>query len=131
MVEGSCDCGGAGWMLRAAPSSATVCNCSLCRRLGAMWAYDVERDGNGFSGSVATYRRQPENSATLEVVFCPRCAGVLGWRALTPREERRIAVNVRLAPAEAVAQLPVDHFDGAESFASTGRDGRRVGDYWG
>jgi hypothetical protein len=43
---------------------------------------------------------------------------------------RRIAVNLRLTDPEAVAQLPIDHFDGLESFEDLPRDGRCVGDCW-
>ena len=35
-----------------------------------------------------------------------------------------------LAEPEAVAQVPVDHFDGLDKFEDLPRDGRRVADYW-
>jgi hypothetical protein len=43
---------------------------------------------------------------------------------------RRIAVNLRLAEPEAVAPIPIDHFDGLNTFDDLPRDGRCVGDYW-
>ena len=43
---------------------------------------------------------------------------------------RRIAVNLRLAPPEAVAALPIDHFDGLDTFDDLPRDHRCVGDLW-
>ena len=54
------------------------------------------------------------------------------WRSLKPDEagRRRIAVNLRLADPEAVAQIPIDHFDGLVSFEHLPRDGRCVADYW-
>jgi hypothetical protein len=42
----------------------------------------------------------------------------------------RIAVNVRLAPPEAVADLPIDHFDGLDTYDDLPRDGRCVRDMW-
>jgi hypothetical protein len=39
-------------------------------------------------------------------------------------------VNLRLAEPEAVAQIPIDHFDGLNSFEDLPRDGRCVADYW-
>jgi hypothetical protein len=42
----------------------------------------------------------------------------------------RIAVNLRLAEPEAVAQIPIDHFDGLDTFDDLPRDGRCVADYW-
>ena len=41
-LEGSCHCGGAGWTLEGDPGSITICNCTLSRRYGALWAYDFE-----------------------------------------------------------------------------------------
>jgi len=43
---------------------------------------------------------------------------------------RRMAVNVRLAELEAVAHLPIDHFDGFGAFEDLPRDARCVRDYW-
>ncbi len=42
----------------------------------------------------------------------------------------RIAVNLRLAEPDAVAQIPIDHFDGLVTFDDLPRDGRCVADYW-
>ena len=41
-----------------------------------------------------------------------------------------MAVNVRLSEPDAVAQLPIDHFEGLERFEDLPRDGRCVADYW-
>ncbi|AEH90032.1 hypothetical protein Mesop_5621 [Mesorhizobium opportunistum WSM2075] len=41
-----------------------------------------------------------------------------------------IAVNARLAPPEAVADLPIDRFDGLDTFEDLPRDGRCVRDMW-
>ena len=43
---------------------------------------------------------------------------------------RRIAVNLRLAEPDAVAKIPIDHFDGLDTFEDLPRDGRCVADYW-
>ena len=42
MIEGSCHCGAVHWRFEGIPKSATTCNCSICRRYGALWAYDYE-----------------------------------------------------------------------------------------
>ena len=54
------------------------------------------------------------------------------WRGLRKNDEGRlrIAVNLRLAEPEAVAQIPIDHFDGLNKFEDLPRDGRCVSDYW-
>ena len=57
---------------------------------------------------------------------------MLCWRGLRLNKDgrRRIAVNIRLAPEEAVANLPIDHFDGLNTFNDLPRDGRCVRDLW-
>ena len=59
-------------------------------------------------------------------------AAIAFWRGTTldERGRRRIAVNLRLAEPEAVAAIPIDHFDGLVSFEDLPRDGRRVADMW-
>ena len=39
-ADGSCHCGAAHWTLEGDPGSITACNCTLCSRYGALWAYD-------------------------------------------------------------------------------------------
>ena len=41
-----------------------------------------------------------------------------------------MAVNLRLAEPQAVARIPIDHFDGLSRFEDLPRDGRCVADYW-
>ena len=40
MLTGTFHCGGLHWTLEADPGSITICNCTLCRSYGALWAYD-------------------------------------------------------------------------------------------
>lgn len=132
MLGGSCHCGGAGWTLSGDPGSITACNCTLCRRYGALWAYDFEGERIALTGATAAYRRPGKADPALEIRFCPVCAGVTAWRGLRlePDGRRRIAVNVRLAPPAAVAELAIDHFDGLDSFEDLPSDGRCVRDLW-
>lgn len=131
-TKGSCHCGAAGWRLLGDPGSITACNCTLCRRYGALWAYDFEGERISISGQVSSYTRAGKADPALEILFCPTCACVLSWRGLRLEEDgrRRIAVNVRLAPPEAVAHLPIDHFDGLDSFEDLPSKERCVRDLW-
>ena len=130
-LAGSCLCGGAGWTLSGDPGGITACNCTLCRRYGALWAYDFEGERVNVHGALGRYARDRETPA-LEILFCPTCAAVVAWRGLPLEDDgkRRMAVNVRLAPPDAVADLPIDHFDGLETFDDLPRDGRCVRDLW-
>lgn len=132
MLIGACHCGSTSWTLEGDPGPITACNCSLCRRYGALWAYDFEGERIRISGETSAYRRVGKEDPALEILFCASCANVLAWRGLRPEEggRRRIAVNVRLAAPEAVAHLPIDHFDGLDTFEDLPSDGRTVADLW-
>jgi hypothetical protein len=93
-----------------------------------LWAYDYEDKGIRVSGATQVYVR----GKSIGFHFCPVCGCVAYWRALEPNQagQRRIAVNLRLTEPEAVAKIPIDHFDGLDSFDDLPRDGRCVGDYW-
>jgi hypothetical protein len=128
MIEGSCLCGDARWRFAGEPDGATACNCTACRRFGALWAYDYEDEGITVAGKTQAYVR----GKALEFHFCPVCGCVVFWRGKRLDEEgrRRIAVNLRLAQPEAVSSIPIDHFDGLDTFDDLPRDGRCVADYW-
>ena len=129
MIRGACACGAVGWQLAGEPEGATACNCTLCRRYGVLWAYGYEGEGIETEGETRLYLRGEE---WIEFHFCPVCGCVAYWRARQGDENgrRRMAVNLRLAEPEAVAAIPIDHFDGLETFHDNHRDGRTVSDYW-
>ncbi|MDO9487882.1 MAG: hypothetical protein Q7J32_05865 [Sphingomonadaceae bacterium] len=97
-----------------------------------MWAYDYDGARIALVGPTTSYTRVGKDDPALEILFCPTCAGVLSWRALRLEADgrRRMAVNLRLAPPEAVAHLPIDHFDGLDSFEDLPSAGRCVRDLW-
>ena len=132
MIEGTCHCGNAKWTLEGDPGSITACNCTLCRRYGTLWAYDYEGERITLAGKTTSYVRADAKNPSLEILFCPTCAGVVAWRSLhlDERGRRRMAVNLRLAPPELVADLPIDHFDGLDTFEDLPSDGRCVRDLW-
>ena len=129
MIEGSCHCGQVTWKFDVTPESATTCNCTVCRRYGVLWAYDLVGDRTHISGRTQAYVREPGH---VGFHFCTRCGCITHYRALKPDAEgrSRTAVNLRMADPAVVAKLPVHHFEGMESFTSLGRDGRVVADHW-
>lgn len=128
MIEGSCHCGSVLWRFDGQPDGATACNCTVCRRYGALWAYDCVNEGIHVSGLTKAYVR----GKAIEFHFCPHCGGMAYYLALRLSEDgrRRAAVNLRMAEPAAVAAIPIDHFDGLDRFDDLPRDGRCVGDYW-
>jgi hypothetical protein len=132
VTEGRCHCGAVSWQFAGKIPDATICNCTVCRRYGVLWAYGF--DGHGIrieapeGGLVAYTRAKP----TISFNFCRVCGNLVSWRALRPNSAGRfrIAVNLRLAEPEAVAAVPLQRFEGLHAFADLPRDGRTVGDMW-
>jgi hypothetical protein len=115
------------WTFNGLPESATACNCTVCRRHGALWAYDYENEGIRVSGPTQAYERR-----VLSFHFCGQCGCVAYWRGRAPDAagRLRIAVNLRLAEPDDVAAIVIDHFDGLDTFEDLPRDGRCVADMW-
>ncbi|WP_229259706.1 GFA family protein [Duganella aceris] len=128
MIKGTCLCEAVHWEFDGEPEGATVCNCTACRRYGVLWAYDYENEGIRVTGETKGFIR----GRALAFHFCSSCGCMVFWRAkeLEDGGRRRIAVNLRLAEPDAVGHIPIDHFDGFDSFDDLPRDGRCVSDYW-
>ncbi len=128
MLEGRCLCGAARWQLDEVPESATACNCTACRRYGTLWAYGYEDENLRFFGDTTAYVR----GEALSFNFCPRCGSVMHWRGLQPNEQgrRRAAVNLRMTDPGPIADVPIDHFDGFDTWDDLPRDGRCIKDMW-
>lgn len=129
MIEGRCHCGAVHWRFDSEPDAATACNCTVCRRYGTLWIYGHENEDVFVSGQTRAYLR---GDKSLSFNFCPQCGCVAYWRAIEAGSggRRRLAVNVRLAEPEAVAQIPIQRFDGLHSWEDLPGDGRRVSDVW-
>jgi hypothetical protein len=128
MLKGSCVCGAVSWEFDGEPEGATACNCTACRRYGVLWIYDYEGERVRVSGVTTPFVR----GKALSFNFCSKCGCVTHWLGLRLESDgrRRMAVNVRLSEPADVAGIPIDHFDGLDSFEDLPRSGRCVRDYW-
>ena len=127
MLEGTCHCGAVRWKMDSLNEGGTICNCSLCRRYGVVWAYGHEETSIRVSGETTVYLW---GTNSIGFHFCPKCGCVVYWRAAQENREgrRRMAVNLRLTEPEAVATVPLDRFDGHDSWQDLPRDGRCFAD---
>ena len=130
MLEGSCHCGTVKWSYPLKLESVTACNCTLCRRYGALWAYGHLEEGIKVSGETSAYMRGRKINGYH---FCKQCGCLAYYLCNTANKEGqfRIAVNLRMiSEPEKIASLPIDHFEGLVSFEDLPRDGRCVKDLW-
>ncbi len=130
MINGACHCGAVTWSFTTEPDVATVCNCTVCRRYGVLWAYDYVDEGIHTDGATTVYI---QGDRELGFHFCATCGCVAFWRGLEPDTQgrTRIAVNLRLAEPDAVGHIPVKHFDGFDTFTDLGQGDTCVADYMG
>ena len=128
MIQGTCHCDAVQWSFDGRPESATACNCTACRRFGALWAYAFEGSGINVTGPTQTYTR----NRWVVFHFCGTCGCVAYWRGLHTDEKGRrpMGVNLRMTEPENVAQIPIIHHDGLKAASDLPRDGRCVADYW-
>ncbi len=108
MIEGSCHCGAVRIEVDRAPVEVTSCNCSICRRLGTLWAYYAPAQVR-VAGATATYSW---GEKSLAFHHCPACGCTTHWSAVDPRIDR-MGVNARLMDPAIVAAARIKHFDGA------------------
>jgi hypothetical protein len=130
MLEGKCHCGEAGWTLKDMPESVTVCNCTVCRRYGVLWAYGYSGDDIHSIGTTTTYRGK--DGGATDFHFCAKCGCVTHYVKTTAEADgrHRTAVNVPMTDPALIFDLPIVQFDGLETFENLPRDGRKVRDMW-
>lgn len=129
-MKGTCHCGRVSWTLDAAPESVTACNCTICRRYGVLWAYGLIGHDIRVTGDTRSYRQA--DGGVTDFHFCETCGCITHYVVSRAGEDGRhwTAVNLRLTDPDPIADLPIDHFDGHDSFDDLPRDGRTVRDMW-
>jgi hypothetical protein len=117
MIEASCHCGAVRLEIAQAPSQITDCNCSICRRLGARWAYYPPSEvmiitAPGATGAYAWGDRQ------IAFHHCVTCGCPTHWLGLNSARYDRMGVNARLFDPAMVRGVPVRILDGADTWTS-------------
>ena len=100
----------------ARPDYLIDCNCSICRRNGALWAlYDV--------GSVEV-RSDPGawtayvwGARTIRTMHCKVCGCATHWEPVGANSDAKMGVNARNFEASTIAGIRVRKFDGAVTWA--------------
>jgi len=110
MITGSCHCGAVQIAVAEAPSIVSSCNCSICRRLGTLWAY--------YSPTQVTLTHEPGatdayswGERSLAFRRCATCGCTTHWEAIGDPVYDRMGVNARLLDID-IDAIPVKKFDG-------------------
>ena len=129
MIRAACHCGAVRFEISEPPGSVTECNCSICRRTGALWASYRGDDQ-------AKLLSRPEPAATdtyvwgdrmLALHHCRHCRCVTHADALDPQYADWFALNARMMVGLDPAQVKVRQLDnGHTGFFWTRSDGPPV-----
>lgn len=116
MISASCHCGAVQIEVPDLPQSLIDCNCSICRRNGALWAL--------YQAGTVRVLGHPEHTSeyiwgakTIRTVRCRHCGCVTHWEPLQVEPDGQFGVNIRNFEPSVLASARIRRFDGADSWA--------------
>ena len=117
-LRASCHCGALRITIAAPPAEITNCNCSICRRLGTLWAY-YPAEQVSVSGHPEATDSYVQGDRSLRLVRCRTCGCVSHWEPLEPKPGARVGVNIRNFEPALIGQVRMRMLDGADTWTST------------
>jgi hypothetical protein len=117
-MKGSCHCGAVRFEVNSAPAELSECNCSLCRRIGGLWAY-YSLKAFRLTSDRETLVSYIQGDRTIANFHCRTCGCTSHWEGLSgsgaePGGERpRVGVNMRLVEDLDLEAIPLRKVDGA------------------
>ena len=109
--EGGCHCGAIVFTVEGTIETAIDCNCSLCRRRGALLAF-YPREALVLRTPEADMGTYSFNSHRLQHHFCPNCGIHTYGEGATPDGTLMAAINLRCVEDLDLDALVVKHFNG-------------------
>jgi hypothetical protein len=117
MIRAACHCGGVRFEIAEPPAWVMDCNCTVCRRYGALWTY--------FEGDDQTkLLMTPDKDATatymwgeraLAFHFCKTCGCVTHWEAMPPYAQLILGINARMMAGLDPSTVTVRRLDNSHS----------------
>jgi len=114
MHHGSCHCGAVSFDLRESPTKLVDCNCSICHRLGALWAH-VPISSVQISSQPNSTNTYVQGDKTLAIHTCKTCGCSTHWESLLDDGEH-MAVNFRMCDITELERFDIKKFDGAHTW---------------
>jgi hypothetical protein len=114
-LAATCHCGAIRIYVRQMSRTLTSCNCSICRRYGALWAYyaassvTIEAPKGGLS-------KYSWNRKIRAYYRCKKCGCVTHYAYRKKRRNTTVAVNAVNFEPSAVVGVRIRHLDGAASW---------------
>jgi hypothetical protein len=114
-LAATCHCGAIRIIVRRISRTLTSCNCSICRRYGALWAYyaassvTIEAPKGGLS-------KYSWNQRIRDYYRCKKCGCVTHYEYRKKRRNTIVAVNAVNFEPSALVGVRIRHLDGAVSW---------------
>lgn len=117
LLSGQCHCGAVRMRLPQRPQTAVTCNCSICRRLGALWAF-YPMGSVAFEGHPEATEDYVWGAKTIRTFRCRSCGCATHWEPISPdRGGTKLSVNLHNFDPSIAASVTVRRFDGADTWA--------------
>lgn len=116
-LTGTCHCGAIRVTVPEAPGWLTCCNCSICRRLGTLWAY-YPPDSVVVTGHPEKTEGYVHGDRMLRLLRCKSCGCVTHWEAIEREAEGRMGVNMRNFEPALLQDTQLKLLDGANTWTS-------------
>lgn len=134
MLKLSCLCGNVTVELSKKPDFINECNCTLCSKTGAWWAYFHPSEVK-VVGTTHGFCRSDKADPAAQIHFCPACGAtthfVLTESAVAKFGNAQMGVNMRLANEKELAGIELRYPDGRAWSGAGGfgyvRDARIIG----
>ena len=117
MPTASCHCGAIRLQVARAPRTLTDCNCSICRRYGALWAYYKASSVRVLTARDATSVYSWGRKA-LQFHRCKVCGCLTHHERKKKRRDSTLAINARNFEPDAIATARIRRLDGASTWKS-------------
>ncbi len=125
MLKLYCLCGQVRIQTPKQPDFINECNCTLCSKTGARWAYFHPSD-IVIEGTTKGYSRGDKEDPAAEVQFCANCGStthfILTTSAISKFGNVQLGVNMRLADEKDLAGIELRYPDGRAWLGKGGFD---------
>lgn len=115
MLNLACLCGQVRVRIDKQPDYINECNCTLCSRTGARWAY-LHPSEVSVEGTTKGYCREDKDDPAAQIRFCPNCGStthfVLTASAVSKFGNSLVGINMRLADERDLAGVELRYPDG-------------------
>ena len=116
-LQASCHCGAVRLEIARKPRSLTDCNCSICRRYGALWSYHVRKSVKVVCSTPDALTAYSWRGKRLKFQHCTRCGCVVYHEPARERgDDATLGVNARMMDPADIADVRVRRLDGAKTW---------------